>query len=137
MVNALAKLPKGRIIPCGRWGTIYGFPTQLLIPLVQVGLDPNNFNLGTRIPPVLADTTSRPACHALRRRTHGERSKGLTRTENTHAQKKRKYMTDNQQSNLKEPSHSLHYTTQRMHARLFLERGAVFLPSFPRPSGEY
>ena len=34
----------------------------------------------TRIPPVLADTTSRPACHGLRRRTHGGRSKGLTPT---------------------------------------------------------
>ena len=34
----------------------------------------------TRIPPVLADTTSRPACHALRRRTHEGRSKGLTPT---------------------------------------------------------
>ena len=32
---------------------------------------------------------------------------------------------------------SLHYTTQRTHARLFLERGAAFLPSFPQPSGEY
>ena len=34
----------------------------------------------TRIPPVLADTISRTACHALRRRTHGGRSKGLTPT---------------------------------------------------------
>ena len=34
-------------------------------------------------------------------------------------------MTDNQQANLKEPSHLLHYTTQRTHARLFLERGAA------------
>ena len=34
----------------------------------------------TRIPPVLADTTSRPACRALRRRTHGGKSKGLTPT---------------------------------------------------------
>jgi hypothetical protein len=31
----------------------------------------------------------------------------------------------------------LHYTTQRKHARLFLEKGAAFLPSFPQPSGEY
>jgi hypothetical protein len=29
MVNALAKLPKGRVIPCGKWGTIYGFPTHM------------------------------------------------------------------------------------------------------------
>ncbi len=31
----------------------------------------------------------------------------------------------------------MHCTTQRTHARLFLERGAAFLPSFPQPSGEY
>jgi hypothetical protein len=37
----------------------------------------------TRISPTLADTTSRPACYALRRRTYGERSKGLTPTTNT------------------------------------------------------
>ena len=91
----------------------------------------------TRIPPVLADTTSRPACHALRRRTHGGRSKGLTPTTKYTQRKPQKNMTDNQQANLKEPSHSLHYTTQRTHARLFLERGAAFLPSFPKPSREY
>ena len=65
----------------------------------------------TRIPPVLADTTSRPACHALRRRTHGGRSKGLTPTTKYTQRKPQKNMTDNQQANLKEPSHSLHYTT--------------------------
>ena len=37
---------------------------------------------------------------------------------------------DNQQANLKKPSHLLHYTTQRTRARLFLERGAAFFPSF-------
>ena len=35
-------------------------------------------------------------------------------------------MTDNQQKKLKGPSHSLHYTTESTHARLF-----------PQPSGEY
>ena len=30
----------------------------------------------TWIPPVLADATSRPACHALRRRTHGGKARG-------------------------------------------------------------
>ena len=54
-----------------------------------------------------------------------------------HKKKTTKNMTDNQQANLKEPSHLLHYTTQRTHARLFLERGAACLPSFPQPSGEY
>ena len=29
------------------------------------------------------------------------------------------------------------HTTQRTHARLFLERGAAFLSSFPQPPGEY
>jgi len=38
------------------------------------------------------------------------------------------HMKNNQQTNLKEPSLSLHYTTQRTHARLFVERGAAFLP---------
>jgi hypothetical protein len=46
-------------------------------------------------------------------------------------------MKDNQQTNLKEPSHTLHYTTQRTHARLFLERGASLFPSFPQLSGKY
>ena len=91
----------------------------------------------TRIPPVLADTTSRPACHALRRRTHGGRSKELTPTKKYTKRKPQKNMTDNQQANLKVPSHLLHYTTQRTHARLFLERGAAFFPSFPQLSGEY
>ena len=54
-----------------------------------------------------------------------------------HKKKTTKNMTDNQQAILKEPSHSLHYTTQRTHARLFLERGAAFFPSFPQLSGEY
>jgi len=44
---------------------------------------------------------------------------------------------DNQQTHLKGTSHSLHYTTQRTHARLFLERDAACLPSFAQPSGEY
>jgi hypothetical protein len=48
-----------------------------------------------------------------------------------------KNMKDNQQTHLKGTLQSLHYTTQRTHARLFLERGAAFLPSFPQPSGEY
>jgi len=46
-------------------------------------------------------------------------------------------MTDNQQAHLKGPSHSFHYTTQRTQARLFWERGAGFLPSFPQPAEEY
>ena len=44
----------------------------------------------TRIPPVLADTTSRPACRALRGRAHGERSKGLTPKAKTKKGKKKK-----------------------------------------------
>jgi hypothetical protein len=33
-----------------------------------------------RIPPVLADMASRPACHALRKHAHGEKRKGLMLT---------------------------------------------------------
>ena len=40
--------------------------------------------------------------------------------------------TNNQQAKLKEPSHSLHYTIKRTHARLFLKRGPPFPPSFPQ-----
>ena len=54
-----------------------------------------------------------------------------------HEKKTTKNMTDNQQANLKEPSHLLHCTTQRTRARLFLERGAAFFPPFPQLSGEY
>jgi len=46
-------------------------------------------------------------------------------------------MKDNLQTHLKGTSQSFYYTTQRTHARLFLERGAAFLPSFPQPSGEF
>ena len=91
----------------------------------------------TRIPPVLADTTSRPAGHASRRRTHWRNEQGADARNKTHKKKSTKNMKDNQQTHLKGTSQSLHYTTQRTHARLFLERGAAFLPSFPQPSGEY
>ena len=47
----------------------------------------------TRIPPELADTTSRSACHALRRRTNGGRSKGLTPTTKYTKKKPQKTMT--------------------------------------------
>jgi hypothetical protein len=57
----------------------------------------------TRIPPVLADTSSRPAYNALRRRTHGGRSKGLMPTAKYTKRKPQKSMTDNQQESLKEP----------------------------------
>ena len=46
-------------------------------------------------------------------------------------------MKDNQHANLKVPSRLIalkHYTTQRTHARLFLDRGAAFIPSFPQLS---
>ena len=52
-------------------------------------------------------------------------------------EEKHKNMTDNQQAIHKETSLSLHYTTQRTHARLFLEGGVAFFPSFPQLSGEY
>ena len=51
----------------------------------------------------------------------------------------KKNMTDNQEANLKEPPHSLHYTiphSARTRA-CFLERGAAFFPSFPQLSEEY
>ena len=54
-----------------------------------------------------------------------------------HKKKTTKNMKHNQQANLKEPSHLLDYTTQRTYARLFLERGAAFFPSFSKLSGEY
>ena len=91
----------------------------------------------TRIPPTLGDTTSRPAGHASRRRTHWRNEQGADARNKTHKKKSTKNMKDNQQTHLKGTSQSLHYTTQRTHARLFLERGAAFLPSFPQPSGEY
>ena len=41
-----------------------------------------------------------------------------------HKKKSKKNMKDNQQTNLKVPSHFIsHYATQRTHARLVLERG--------------
>ena len=59
-----------------------------------------------RIPPTLADTTSRPACHALRRRTHGGRSKGLTpTTKYTKRKRNHKNMKDNHQPNFKGSTH--------------------------------
>ena len=93
----------------------------------------------TRIPPTLADKTSRPAGHASRRRAHWRNEQGAGARNKTHTKKKdsTKNMKDNQQTHLKGTSHSLHCTTQRTHARLFLERGAAFFPSFPQPSGEY
>ena len=52
-----------------------------LVSRAQMPLKLNPRKKGfTRIPPVLADTTSRPACHALKRRADGGRSKGLTPT---------------------------------------------------------
>ena len=82
--------------------------------------------------------TSRPAGHALRRRAHWRKEQGAAdASSKIHKQKNTKIMKDNQQRHLKGPSDSLHHTTQRTHARLFLERGTASLPSFPKPSGEY
>ena len=91
----------------------------------------------TRIPSTLADTTSRPADRASRRRAHRRKEQKADARNIIHIKKGAKHMKDNQQTHLKGPLHSLHYTTQRPHARLFLERGASCLPSFPQPSGEY
>jgi hypothetical protein len=60
-------------------GSVAGLVSHARMPLK---LSPRKKGF-TRIPPTLADTTSRPACYALRRRTYGERSKGLTPTTNT------------------------------------------------------
>ena len=85
----------------------------------------------TRIPPTLADTTSRPAGHASRRRTHWRNEQGADARNKTHKKKKStKNMKDNQQTHLKGTSQSLHYTTQRTHARLFFWREAP--PFSPR-----
>jgi hypothetical protein len=70
-------------------------------------------------------------------KAHAWRKKQGADAHNKIPKKNHKKMTDNQQANFKEFSHSLHYTTQRMHARLFLDRGAAFFPSLPQLSGEY
>lgn len=114
-------------------GSGAGLVSRARIPLT---LNPRKKGF-TRIPPTLADTTSRPAGHASRRRTHWRNEQGADARNKTHKKKSTKNMKDNQQTHLKGTSQSLHYTTQRTHARLFLERGAAFLPSFPQPSGEY
>lgn len=114
-------------------GSGAGLVSRARIPLT---LNPRKKGF-TRIPPTLADTTSRPAGHASRRRTHWRNEQGADARNKTHKKKSTKNMKDNQQTHLKGTSQSLHYTTQRTHARLFLERGAAFLPSFPQPSEEY
>ncbi len=114
-------------------GSGTGLVSRARIPLA---LNPRKKGF-TRIPPTLADTTSRPAGHASRRRTHWRNEQGADARNKTHKKKSTKNMKDNQQKYLKGTSQSLHYTTQRTHARLFLERGAAFLPSFPHPSAEY
>ena len=59
----------------------------------------------TRIPPMLADTTSRPAGHASRRRTHWRNEQGADAHNKTHKKKSTKNMKDNQQTHLKGNSH--------------------------------
>ena len=85
---------------------------------------------------MLADTTSRPACHASEKAYAWRKKQGADAHNKTHKKKTSKNMTDNQQANFKEPSHSFHYTTPHS-ARTracFLERGAAFIPSFPQLS---
>ena len=108
-----------------------------LVSRAQMPLKLNPRKKGfTRIPPVLADTTSRPACHAPEKACAWRKKQGADDHNKSHKKITTKNMTDNQQANLKGTSHFLHYTTQRTHARLFLERGAAFPPSFPQLSGE-
>jgi hypothetical protein len=90
----------------------------------------------TRIPPVLADTTSRPARHALRRRTHGGRSKGLTPTTKYIKRKPQKHEIINKQTSKNPRIYFITPHSARTRA-CFLERGAAFFPSFPQLSGEY
>ena len=89
----------------------------------------------TRIPPTLADTTSRPAGHASRRRTHWRNEQGADARNKTHKKKSTKNMKDNQQTHLKGTSQSLHYTTQRTHARLFFGERRRLSPLVPTAIG--
>ncbi len=83
---------------------------------------------------MLADRTSRP----LRlEKAHWRKEQGGDARSKIHKKKPPKIMKYNKQTAPKEPSHSLHYTTQRTHARLFSGRGAACHHSFSQPSGEY
>ena len=73
----------------------------------------------------------------IRRRAHWRKEQEVDAHNEKHKIKSTNKTTDNQQTHLKRPPNSLHYTPQHTHARLFLERGAAFFPSFPQPSGEY
>jgi hypothetical protein len=81
----------------------------------------------TRIPPTLADTASRPACHAFEKAYVWRKKQG--------ADAHNKYMKDDQQTNFKEPSH-LCITPHSARTRAcFLERGAAFFPLVPTAIG--
>jgi hypothetical protein len=100
----------------------------------------------TRIPPTLADTTSRPACRDLRRRTHGRRSKGLMPTTKYTATTttKNKYTatttTKNERSTRK-PQRILAFHCITQHSArtraCFWREAPPFSPSLPQPPEEY
>jgi hypothetical protein len=54
-------------------------PSELRVNAVEIELQRERFSLGSLRCSLIA--TSRPACHALRRRAHGGRIKRLTPTE--------------------------------------------------------
>ena len=60
----------------------------------------------TWIPPTLADTTSRPAGRASRRRMHWRNEQGADARNKTHKKKSTKNMKDNKQTHLKGTSQS-------------------------------
>ena len=112
-------------------GSGAGLVSRARIPLT---LNPRKKGF-TRIPPTLADTTSRPAGHASRRRTHWRNEQGDDARNKTHKKKSTKNMKDNQQTHLKGTSQSLHYTTQRTHARLFFGERRRLSPLVPTAIG--
>ena len=78
-------------------GSGAGPVSRARIPLT---LNPRNKGF-TRIPPTLVDTTSRPAGHASRRRTHWRNEQGADARNKTHKKKSTKNMKDDHRSALR------------------------------------
>jgi hypothetical protein len=76
----------------------------------------------TRIPPTLADMTSRPAGHASRRRTHWRNEQGADARNKTHKKRSIKNMKDNQETHLKKTnSHCITPHSARTRASFWRE----------------
>ena len=117
--------------PEGDNGGGAGLVSRARIPLT---LNPRKKGF-TRIPPTLADTTSRPAGHASRRRAHWRNKQEADAPNKTDKKNIIKNMKDNQQTHLKGTSQSLHYTTQRTHARLCFGERRRLSPLVPTAIG--